>query len=77
MAVTAAGRVSLEDDKDFELNICVDDEELAEEVLRQVRDVDLACSRRFTQRDVRGLRGRLRVRTRDPRALFLLSRRVL
>jgi hypothetical protein len=34
-------------------------------------------SKRFTRRDLRGLRGRFRVRTRDPRTLFLLSRRVL
>jgi len=64
---------SLEDDNDFELNICVDDEGLAEQVVRQVRDVDIACCHRSTQRDVRGWR----VRTRDPRTLFLLSRRVL
>jgi cardiolipin synthase A/B len=68
---------SLENDKDFELVVCVEDEGLAQEVLTEVRDVDILSSRRFTQRDVRGLRGRLRVRTRDPRTLLLLSRRVL
>jgi cardiolipin synthase len=68
---------SLERDKDFELDICVEDEGLAEEVLREVRDVDIQWSKRFTRRDLRGLRGRFRVRTRDPRTLFLLSRRVL
>ena len=45
------------------------------EVLTRVRDVDIRSSKHFTQRD--GLRGRLRVRTRDPRTLFLLSRKVL
>ncbi len=68
---------SLERDKDFELLVCVEDEGLAQEVLREVRDVDVRYSRRFTRRDLRGLRGRFRVRTRDPRTLFLLSRRVL
>jgi cardiolipin synthase len=68
---------SLENDKDFELVVYVDDEGLAQDVLEQVRDVDVPRSRRFTRRDVGGLRGRLRVRTRDPRTLFLLSRRVL
>jgi cardiolipin synthase A/B len=68
---------SLENDKDFELVVCVEDEGLAQEVLTEVRDVDILSSRRFSQRDVRGLRGRLRVRTRDPRTLLLLSRRVL
>jgi cardiolipin synthase len=68
---------SLENDKDFELVVFVEDEGLAQEVLARVRDVDVRSCRRFTQRDVRGLRGRLRVRTRDPRTLFLLSRKVL
>jgi cardiolipin synthase len=68
---------SLEDDKDFELVVCVEDEGLAQEVLSEVRDVDIRRSKRFTRRDLRGLRGRFRVRTRDPRTLFLLSRRVL
>ena len=68
---------SLEDDKDFELNICVEDEGLAQEVLQEVRDVDIPRSIRFTRRHLRGLRGRFRIRTRDPRTLFLMSRRVL
>ncbi len=68
---------SLEDDKDFELVVCVEDEGLAGEVLSRVRDVDLRHSRRFTRRDLRGLRGRFRVRTRDPRTVLLLSRRML
>jgi cardiolipin synthase A/B len=68
---------SLEDDKDFELVVCVEDEGLAQDVLTQVRDVDIGCSKRFSERDLRGLRGRFRIRTRDPRTLLLLSRRVL
>jgi cardiolipin synthase len=68
---------SLENDKDFELVVCVDDEGQANEVLSEVRDVDLRFCRRFTSRDLRGLRGRFRVRTRDPRTVLLLSRRVL
>jgi hypothetical protein len=46
-------------------------------VLSEVRDPDIRVSRRYTRRDLRGLRGRFRVRTRDPRTVFLLSRRVL
>ena len=68
---------SLEDDKDFEMVVLVDDERLARRVLREVRDVDIEHAKRFDERDIRGLRGRLRVRTRDPRTLLLLSRRVL
>jgi cardiolipin synthase A/B len=68
---------SLEDDKDFELVICVEDEGLAQEVLSEVRDIDIRYSKRFTRRDLRGLRGRFRVRTRDPRTVLLMSRRVL
>jgi len=68
---------SLEKDKDFELVVCVEDEGLAKDVLSEVRDVDVRYSKRFTRRDLRGLHGRFRVRTRDPRTLLLLSRRVL
>ncbi len=57
--------------------VCVEDEGLARQVLADVRDVDLQYAKRFTRRDLRGLRGRFRVRTRDPRTVFLLSRRVL
>jgi hypothetical protein len=57
--------------------VCVDDEGLAREVLSEVRDLDIPRSKRFTRRDLRGLRGRFRVRTRDPRTVLLLSRRVL
>lgn len=68
---------SLENDKDFELVVAVEDEPFGAWILANVRDADIRCSRRFTRRDVRGLRGRLRVRTRDPRTLLLLSRKVL
>jgi cardiolipin synthase len=68
---------SLENDKDFELVVCVEDEGLAQQVLAEVRDVDVRFSRRFTRRDLRGLHGRFRIRTRDPRTLLLVSRKVL
>jgi cardiolipin synthase len=68
---------SLERDKDFELNILVDDVGLASCALREVRDEDLRWSKRFTAADLRGFRGRFQVRTRDPRTLLLLSRKVL
>jgi cardiolipin synthase A/B len=68
---------SLENDKDFELVVRVDDEAMAARVLAEVRDVDIGRSKRFTRRDLRGLHGRFRVRTRDPRTLLLLSRKVL
>ncbi|MCA1829363.1 MAG: phosphatidylserine/phosphatidylglycerophosphate/cardiolipin synthase family protein [Myxococcales bacterium] len=68
---------SLENDKDFELVVLVEDEAFGAWILANVRDVDIRASRRFTRRDVRGLHGRFRVRTRDPRTLLLLSRKVL
>jgi phosphatidylserine/phosphatidylglycerophosphate/cardiolipin synthase-like enzyme len=69
---------SLEDDKDFEMVVLVDDEDLARTVLHDVRDVDLRHCHRFTRQEVeRTLHGRLRIQLRDPRTLFLLSRRVL
>jgi cardiolipin synthase len=67
---------SLERDKDFELNVLVDDAGLARKALHEVRDEDLRWSRRYGPRELRGFRGR-RVRMRDPRTLFLLSRKVL
>ena len=68
---------SLEDDKDFELVVCVDDEAFAKDVLFRVRDVDIQHSRRFTLDDLRGSLAGLRIKTRDPRTLLLLSRRAL
>jgi len=67
---------SLEPDKDFELNVLVDDKGLAEFALREVRDVDIKYAKKFGPADLRGFAGR-RVRIRDPRTLFLLSRKVL
>jgi hypothetical protein len=67
---------SLERDKDFELNVLVDDKGMAEFALREVRDVDIKYAKKFGPEDLRGFAGR-RVRTRDPRTLFLLSRKVL
>jgi phosphatidylserine/phosphatidylglycerophosphate/cardiolipin synthase-like enzyme len=68
---------SLEDDKDFELVVLVDDASLARAVLEQVRDIDLAHSRRIHASDLQtGLAG-LRRRFRDPRTLLLLERRLL
>jgi cardiolipin synthase len=68
---------SLENDKDFELVVLVDDEPLARKALKEVRDRDIAHSRRYTRRDLRSWRGRLRLNLRDPRTLLLLSRKVL
>jgi phosphatidylserine/phosphatidylglycerophosphate/cardiolipin synthase-like enzyme len=68
---------SLENDKDFELVVFVEDEGLAREVLEEVRDVDVRYSKQFTRRHLRGFWGGFRVRTRDPRTVFLMSRRLL
>jgi phosphatidylserine/phosphatidylglycerophosphate/cardiolipin synthase-like enzyme len=68
---------SLEDDKDFELVVFVDDEPLGRWILEHVRDVDIANARRITEADLsNGLRG-LRRRIRDPRTLAMLAKRVL
>ena len=69
---------SLEDDKDFEMVVLVDCPSLAREMLERVRDVDLGHAKRFEKDDVEGsLWKRLHIKTRDPRTLLLLSRRVL
>ncbi len=68
---------SLDDDMDFELVVLVDGEALARDILARVRDVDVGCARRFTEADVGDTLEGLRVTTRDPRTLLLLSRRVL
>lgn len=57
--------------------VCAKDEGLALDVLTQVRDVDIGFCKRITARDLRTLRGRLRIGTRDPRTLLFLARRVL
>jgi cardiolipin synthase len=67
---------SLENDKDFELVVLVDDAELAAWMLANVRDVDLLHSGRITASMTRGIAG-LRRRVRDPRTLALLSNRLL
>lgn len=69
---------SLEDDKDFELVVLVEDEPLARALLAEVRDVDQQCSKRFTRADVEGTLGRrLTVKWRNPLTRLLLARRVL
>jgi hypothetical protein len=56
----------------------VDDEALARRVLAEVRDVDIPRSKPFTKADVEGdSLAALRVRTRDPRTVLLVSRKVL
>ncbi len=68
---------SLENDKDFELVILVEDEPFARSVLAQVRDVDIAHSERITDGELHdGIAG-LRRRVRDPRTLALLAKRML
>jgi cardiolipin synthase A/B len=68
---------SLEDDKDFELVILVEDEPFARSILEHVRDVDVPHSRRITASDLHGSFAGLRRRVRDPRTLALLAKRML
>jgi cardiolipin synthase A/B len=68
---------SLEDDKDFELVVCVDDERLAEWLIEHVRDFDLRHARQITEGDLHGTFAGLRRRVRDPRTLALLAKRML
>lgn len=63
---------SLEDDKDFELVVCVEDEAFARHVLEAVRDVDVRHSHKIVREDIN-----FRIRHRDPRTLYLVSQRVL
>jgi cardiolipin synthase len=65
---------SLENDKDFELVVLVDDEPLARDILRRVRDVDVPRSRAITVEAVHDAPGGFRIRHRDPRTLLLISR---
>ena len=65
---------SLENDKDFELVVLVDDEPLARNVLERVRVVDVARSQRMTIAAVHDAPGGFRIRHRDPRTLLLISR---
>jgi cardiolipin synthase len=68
---------SLEDDKDFELVVLVDDEALARWMLTEVRDADLRHCRRIGHDDGHGTLARLRQRVRDPRTIVLMAQRVL
>ena len=68
---------SLENDKDFELVVLVEDEPFARAVLQQVRDVDVGHARRMTEEDLHGTFAGLRRRVRDPRTLALLAKRML
>jgi cardiolipin synthase len=68
---------SLEDDKDFELVVLVDDEPMACDILRRVRDVDVTRAKRFGEADLEGGFAGFRVRHRDPRTLLLVSRKEL
>jgi cardiolipin synthase len=68
---------SLEDDKDFELVVLVDDAPLARDVLTRVRDVDVAHARQITSADLEGSIAGFRIRHRDPRTLVLISKRQL
>lgn len=68
---------SLEDDKDFELVVLVDDAPFARWILENVRDVDRRHSRRIGDDDLHGTIAALRRRVRDPRTLAMLAKRVL
>lgn len=68
---------SLEDDKDFELVVLVDDAPFARWILEHVRDVDVRHSRRIGDADLHGTIAALRRRVRDPRTLAMLAKRVL
>lgn len=68
---------SLEDDKDFELVVLVDDAPFACRVLERVRDADVSHSRRITNADLDHSIAGLRIRHRDPRTVLLMSRREL
>jgi cardiolipin synthase A/B len=65
---------SMENDKDFELVVLIDDEPLARDILERVLAVDVARSRRITGEAVHDVLGGLRIRNRDPRTLLLISR---
>jgi len=68
---------SLEDDKDFELVVLVDDVPFARRLLEQVRDTDVSHARRITKADLAPSLEAFRIRHRDPRTLLLISRREL
>lgn len=68
---------SLEDDKDFELVVLVDDVPFAQWILEHVREVDRRHARRIRHEDVYGSLAALRRRVRDPRTVAMLAKRVL
>ncbi len=57
---------SLENDRDFELAVLVKSPDLAQQVLRGVRDVDLAVSRQITATDIEGAEAAVTVNSRNP-----------
>ncbi len=67
----------MEDDKDFELVVLVDDEPMARWILEHVRDLDRRYAQRIGQSDLHGTIAALRRRVRDPRTLAMLAKRVL
>ena len=68
---------SLEDDKDFELVVLVDDPPFAKDILSRVRDRDVKRSKQFTTEDLSDGIGGFRIRHRDPRTMLLVSRKML
>jgi cardiolipin synthase len=68
---------SLENDKDFELVVLVDDEPFARSLLERVRDRDVAHAREITADDLGHSMDGFRIRHRDPRTMLLMSRRAL
>ena len=68
---------SLENDKDFELVVLIDDQPLARNILERVLAVDVLRSQRITGEAVHDPLGGLRIRNRDPRTLLLISRACL
>jgi len=67
----------LENDKDFELVVLIDDQPLARNILERVLAVDVLRSQRITGEAVHDPLGGLRIRNRDPRTLLLISRACL
>ena len=68
---------SLEDDKDFELVVLVDDAPFARWILENVREVDVSHARAISHDDVHRALDGFRVRHRDPRTVLLYARREL
>lgn len=68
---------SLEDDKDFELVVLVDDAPFARSLLTRVREPDVAHAHRITAQALGHSMAGFRIRHRDPRTMLLVSRREL